>query len=138
MLRTEVSGAGALGGVGQPAPVVGAVVAPGAFEALTAACACHEATQGVAAGCGPPPEHGCVDAGGDALLGGVERVGVDEGVVGPVGGPDPLLAVLGADALLRAHGDVFDVDEGLGAEDFVPDLVTEVAGVGQDRADRRA
>jgi hypothetical protein len=47
------------------------------------------------------------------LLGAREGLRVDDGLVGGLGGPDPLVGLVPAELLLVAKGDVLDVDQRL-------------------------
>lgn len=122
------------------AAVVDAVADPGRLHLPSAQCAPHAPPQNVGPSAALPAWalllSACVGSLSAGRLGGLEEFLVDERVVCGLVGPDPLVAGIVRHVGAMAEGDVVDVDEAFFLALFVPDLVTGVAGVAEDRSDR--
>jgi hypothetical protein len=78
----------------------------------------------------------CMHSPGEAFLYGVEGLPIHERFLSMFDRGDHQLGVGHTGTLLGAERDVVDVEKDFGAGDLVPDLVTEVPGVGEDGAHR--
>ncbi|WUG69393.1 hypothetical protein OG828_09980 [Streptomyces sp. NBC_00457] len=122
--------------VGEAAAVVQDVAAALALHASPADPAVQQPAQDVrVAGVLPLAGRTAGALAGQQALGVREGLGVDQRRVRLVGGPDPGVGLVPAQAGLVSEGHVVDVQEDFFLVLLVPDLPSGVAGVGQDRAD---
>jgi hypothetical protein len=117
---------------GDPAAVVGPVVVPVALHPCTAGPAAEEPSEDVGVLATVDPPGSPLSAGASELLGAGEGLRVDDGLVGRLGRPDPLVDLVPAELGLVAERDILDIDQGLVTALLVPDLTTRVARVPQD------